>query len=192
MKNTLPSITLDGVKAWFSENLLLFLTFTGVLSGFILGIFLRAVELSPETILLIAYPGELFMRLLKLMILPLIIASLITGAASLNAKMNGMIALRTIVFFIVTSLLSACVGLVLVIAIHPGNPETKTLLGAGLTVQVFLTLPLFILSGTTDEKKIDIIDNFLDLGRNLIPDNLFQAAFQTVRNHGQVYIRISF
>ena len=181
MKKTLPSITLDGVKAWFSENLLLFLTFTGVLSGFILGIFLRAVELSPETILLIAYPGELFMRLLKLMILPLIIASLITGAASLNAKMNGMIALRTIVFFIVTSLLSACVGLVMVIVIHPGNPETKTLLGAGLTVQVFLTLPLFILSGTTAEKKIDIVDNFLDLGRNLIPDNLFRAAFETVR-----------
>ena len=34
--------------------------------------------------------------------------------------------------------------------------------------------------GTTEEKKIDMIDNFLDLGRNLIPDNLFRAAFQTV------------
>eukprot|EP00092_Neocalanus_flemingeri_P040388 GFUD01043987.1.p1 GENE.GFUD01043987.1~~GFUD01043987.1.p1 ORF type:complete len:516 (-),score=93.80 GFUD01043987.1:82-1629(-) len=163
MKKNLPSITMDGVKAWFRENMLLLLTFTGVLSGFVLGTFLRALELSPETILLIAYPGELFMRLLKLMILPLIIASLITGAAGLNAKMNGMIALRTIVFFIATSLLSACVGLVLVIALHPGNPETKTLLG----------------SGTTIDKKIDIMDNFLDLGRNLIPDNLFKAAFQT-------------
>jgi len=164
MMTSLPILTVAGVKAWLKENLLLVLTFTGVLSGFILGTFLRVMELESETILLIAYPGELFMRLLKLMILPLIIASLITGAASLNAKMNGMIALRTIVYFIVTSLFSACVGLVLVIAIHPGNPETKTLLG----------------SGTTEEKKIDIVDNFLDLGRNLIPDNLFQAAFQTV------------
>jgi len=164
MMKSLPTITMSGIRAWLKENLLLVLTFTGVLSGFFFGILLRTLELSPETILLIAYPGELFMRLLKLMILPLIIASLITGAASLNAKMNGMIALRTIVFFILTSLLSACVGLVLVITIHPGNPETKILLG----------------SGTTDEKKIDIIDNFLDLGRNLIPDNLFQAAFQTV------------
>ena len=131
MMKSFLNINMDGVKVWLKENLLLFLTFIGVLSGFILGILLRSLELSPETILLIAYPGELFMRLLKLMILPLIIASLITGAASLNAKMNGMIALRTIVFFIVTSLLSACVGLVLVIAIHPGNPETKTLLGSG-------------------------------------------------------------
>jgi len=161
--NNFPKLTMDSMKTWLKENLLLFLTFTGVLSGFVLGICLRTFDLSQEAILLIAYPGELFMRLLKLMILPLIIASLITGAASLNAKMNGMIALRTIAYFIITSLLSACVGLVLVIIIHPGNPEVKTLLG----------------SGTTEEKKIDITDNFLDLGRNLIPDNLFRAAFQT-------------
>ena len=65
MKMSLPILTVDGVKAWLKENLLLFLTFTGVLSCFIFGIFLRKMELSPETILLIAYPGELFMRLLK-------------------------------------------------------------------------------------------------------------------------------
>ena len=130
MKN-FPKITMEGMKTWLKENLLLFLTFTGVISGFALGITLRTFDPSQEAILLIAYPGELFMRLLKLMILPLIIASLITGAASLNAKMNGMIALRTIVYFIVTSLLSACVGLVLVVAIHPGNPEVKKVLGSG-------------------------------------------------------------
>ena len=131
MMNNFPKLTMDSMKTWLKENLLLFLTFTGVLSGFVLGICLRTFDLSQEAILLIAYPGELFMRLLKLMILPLIIASLITGAASLNAKMNGMIALRTIAYFIITSLLSACVGLVLVIIIHPGNPEVKTLLGSG-------------------------------------------------------------
>ena len=126
-----PEMTLDRMRNWLNENLLLILTFAGVLGGFLLGIFLRIMDLSEESILLIAYPGELFMRLLKLMILPLIIASLITGAASLNAKMNGMIALRTILYFIATSLISACVGLVLVLIIHPGNPEVKTLLGSG-------------------------------------------------------------
>ena len=95
MKQSLPSISLEGAMAWLRENLLLFLTFSGVVSGFVLGLGLRHLELESETILLLAYPGELFMRLLKLMILPLIIASLITGAASLNAKMNGMIAMRT-------------------------------------------------------------------------------------------------
>ena len=146
MMNSFPKITMEGMKGWLKENLLLFLTFTGVLSGFVLGILLRTFDLSQETILLIAYPGELFMRLLKLMILPLIIASLITGSASLNAKMNGMIALRTIVYFTVTSLISACVGLVLVIAIHPGNPEVKTLLGSGSNYIAFnVSKHLFLL-----------------------------------------------
>ena len=122
MRN-IPSHNFDRTKAWSKENLLLCLTFTGVISGFILGIFLRMFEPSIKTILLISYPGELFMRLLKMMILPLIIASLITEAVSLNAKMNGMIALGTIVFVIITSLLSACVGLVMVVTIHLGDPQ---------------------------------------------------------------------
>ena len=87
------------------------------------------------------------------------------GAASLNAKMNGMIALRTVSLFLVTSLISAIIGLVLVILVHPGDSETKETLGAG----------------QTEERKIDIVDNFLDLGRNLFPDNIFKASFMTVR-----------
>ena len=163
MKQSIPEISMEGVKAWLRENLLLVATFSGVIGGFILGLGLRPLELEKDTILLLAYPGELFMRLLKLMILPLVIASLITGAASLNAKMNGMMALRTIIFFMVTSLLAACVGLVLVIAVHPGTPEMKAVVG----------------DGVQEERKIDILDNFLDLGRNVVPNNLFQATFQT-------------
>merc|ERR1712001_392805 len=145
------------------ENLLLVITFSGVFLGVFIGIVLKPLDLDNMSISYIAYPGELFMRLLKLMILPLIIASIITGSASLNAKMNGMVALRTIVYFLTTSLISALVGLVLVLWIHPGDPETKKLVG----------------DGNTEERKIDVVDNFLDLGRNLFPDNLFQASFQT-------------
>ena len=81
--------------------------------------------------------------------------------------MNGMIALRTILFFILTSLLSAVVGLCLVVAVHPGDPDTKAEMNTTTT-------------NLLADKKGDIMDNFLDLGRNLVPDNLFQAAFETV------------
>jgi len=156
-------LTVAGAWIWLKENLLLAATFSGVVLGILLGLLLRPLELEQESIELIAYPGELFMRLLKLMILPLVIASLITGAASLNAKMNGMIALRTMVYFLATSMLASLVGLVLVVVIHPGNPETKADLGDGIT----------------EERKLSILDNFMDLGRNTLPDNLFQAAFLT-------------
>jgi len=151
------------VSRWVLDNLLLILTFSGVVTGVVCGLGLRHYEPSKFTINIIAYPGELFMRLLKLMILPLVIASLITGSASLNAKMSGMIAFRTITYFLLTSLLSATVGLVLVVSIHPGDYTMKQVLG----------------DGNTEAKKTDIVDTFLDLGRNLLPDNLFQAAFQS-------------
>ena len=51
-------------------------------SGVVCGLGLRHYEPSQFIINIIAYPGELFMRLLKLMILPLVIASLITGKKS--------------------------------------------------------------------------------------------------------------
>jgi len=163
MKQGMRELTYQRFKTWLSQNMLLVITFSGVSFGVLIGILLRRYDLDDHTIYYIGYPGELFMRLLKLMILPLIIASLITGAASLNAKMNGMIALRTIVYFLVTSLISALIGLALVLIVHPGNPETKDQLG----------------EGNTAERKVDIVDNFMDLGRNLFPDNLFLASFKT-------------
>merc|ERR1719270_2346469 len=125
MKPGMKKASIDLFMAWLKRNMLLVITFAGVSLGVLVGLLLRKYQLDSVTVSYIAYPGELFMRLLKLMILPLIIASLITGSASLNAKMNGMVALRTIVYFLVTSLISALVGLVLVLWIHPGNPETK-------------------------------------------------------------------
>ena len=79
MKPEVKKITLESCKAWLRQNLLLVITFSGVSFGVLFGILLKRCDLSPETINYIGYPGELFMRLLKLMILPLIIASLITG-----------------------------------------------------------------------------------------------------------------
>ena len=79
MKPEMSQVTVSGLKSWLVENLLLVITFSGVSLGVIIGILLKTLDLDPLTISYIGYPGELFMRLLKLMILPLIIASLITG-----------------------------------------------------------------------------------------------------------------
>ena len=95
------------LKAWLASNILLLLTAGGVGAGLGLGLALRPLHLAPALVSLLAYPGELFMRLLKLMILPLVVASLVSGAASLNAKTNGKIAARTIVYFLSTSLISS-------------------------------------------------------------------------------------
>ncbi|XP_034174029.2 excitatory amino acid transporter 2 isoform X3 [Osmia lignaria lignaria] len=153
-------VTAD-TRKFIRENLLLVVTLSGVMFGVLLGFGLRPLNLGDDAVMLISYPGELFMRLLKLMILPLVIASLISGSASLNARMNGMIAVRTLVYFILTSLLNAVLGVVLVLLIHPGNPGIRK-------------------SMTTSHsgRAVNILDSLLDLGRNMFPDNIFQAAFQ--------------
>merc|ERR1719422_1196351 len=148
MKPGMKKASIDLFMAWLKRNMLLVITFSGVVTGVVCGLGLRHYEPSQFIINIVAYPGELFMRLLKLMILPLVIASLITGSASLNAKMNGMIALRTILFFILTSLLSAVVGLCLVVIAHPGDPNTRPDINTTTT-------------NILADKKGDIMDNFL-------------------------------
>ncbi|CAG0886527.1 unnamed protein product [Darwinula stevensoni] len=131
------------------QNLLLIVTVVGVFTGVILGFGLRTLEPSRTTILVISYPGEIFMRLLRLMILPLVISSLVSGSASLNAKMNGKIAMRTIAWFLATSFLNAIIGTLLAIAIRPGW---------GLSEELASMKP--------DRKDdVSILDSFLDLGR---------------------------
>lgn len=61
------------------SNMLLVLTIAGVLMGLGLGFLGRLANLTPQSITLVSFPGELLMRMLKMFILPLIISSLISG-----------------------------------------------------------------------------------------------------------------
>lgn len=115
------------------------------------GFSLRPLRLGTDAIMLISYPGELFMRILKLMILPLVISSLIAGSASLNARMNGRIALRTLVYFATTSFFNALLGICLVLLIHPGNPGMHS--GDSLAAR------------GAERKTSNLLDSLLDLGR---------------------------
>ncbi|XP_053663247.1 excitatory amino acid transporter [Anopheles marshallii] len=151
-----------------ADNKLILITLSGVLLGVIIGFTFRPLGLSSDSLMLIAYPGELFMRVLKLMILPLVIASLISGSSSLNAKLNGKIALRTFVYFLTTSLLNAILGTTLALIIHPGNPTTDDAVHSDLLRDTSLS----------KAKTVSLMDSVLDLGRNIFPDNIFQAALQ--------------
>lgn len=61
------------------QNALVVLTIAGVVIGVVLGIALRESPLSRIEIAYFSFPGELLLRMLKMIILPLIICSLITG-----------------------------------------------------------------------------------------------------------------
>ncbi|MCH7618562.1 MAG: dicarboxylate/amino acid:cation symporter [Candidatus Marinimicrobia bacterium] len=85
--------------------------FLGVIVGSLFG----------ERILWISFLGDIFLRLLKMIIIPLIIASIISGVTSIgSAKKLGNLGAKTFIYYISTSLLAIITGLILVNIVKPG------------------------------------------------------------------------
>lgn len=83
----------------------------GAASGYWLG----------ESVHYFSFIGTLFLRALKMIIVPLIATSIITGVAGVgNAGNMGRMGIRTFAYYITTSLLAILVGLLLVNIIQPG------------------------------------------------------------------------
>ena len=77
--------------------------------------------LAPTASENIGFLGDLFLRLLKMIIIPLIFTSLVSGVASLgNARSVGRVGIRTVVFYTMSTTLAISVGLALVNIIKPG------------------------------------------------------------------------
>ncbi len=95
----------------------------GMFAGVLLGIALSFTSFGPEFIKNWIKPfGTIFINLLKLIAMPLILASLIKGVSDLKdisklSQMGG----RTIAIYLCTTILAVVMGLVLVNTLQPGN-----------------------------------------------------------------------
>lgn len=66
--------------------------------------------------------GELFIRLLKMVIIPLIVATVLVGIASLgDIRKMGRMGWQTILFYVGSMLVATTTGIILVNAINPGD-----------------------------------------------------------------------
>lgn len=104
----------------------------------------------------VSWMGEIFLRALKMIIIPLILSSIISGVANIgNAESIGRLGFKTISYYLSTSILAILTGLVLVNLFKPG-------IGADLNLK----------------QPVDIGLENDTLGRTLIkiiPDNIFDA-----------------
>ena len=74
-----------------------------------------------ENALFVAPLGTIFMRLLKMIIVPLILFSITTGVASLgDSKTLGRMGAKTFIYYFITSIFAILVGLILTNIIQPG------------------------------------------------------------------------
>ncbi|WKX93765.1 hypothetical protein Q1695_011211 [Nippostrongylus brasiliensis] len=156
-------MTAKQIGTWAGRNLLLILTIAGVVIGVVGGGLLRFLHLGPEATKFIGFPGELFMNMLKAMILPLIVASLISGLSQLDSSTSGKLGRRAVLYYVLTTAHAVLLGIVIVMLIHPGDPSIKAVTET---------------SNTKIANKLTVSDKFLDLLRNMMPENIVRSTFQ--------------
>ena len=156
----------EKIWTWFKNNGLLVFTIASVVLGVVIGCFMRYWTYDDDFVMIIGFPGDLLMRMLKMLIIPLITSSMISGLAQLDAKSSGRMGSRAIAYYFGTTLLAAVLGIILVLAIHPGNPKIKQ---------------EAMKSVKTTDTRVSTLDAMFDLVRNMFPENLLQAAFSQVK-----------
>ena len=106
------------------------------------------------------WAGVIFLRALNMIIVPLILCSIITGVASVGEGSNlGRLGLKTMGFYVLSTLFAIVTGLVLVTSIKPG-------VGAELGFSAF------------DEGIAIASEKFSDTLIKIIPTNVFEALSQ--------------
>jgi Na+/H+-dicarboxylate symporter len=111
----------------------------------------------PQDVRYVKWMGDLFLRGLKMIIVPLILTSIVTGVANMgDAQDLGKLGLKTIVYYLTTSLFAILTGLLLVNLIQPG-------VGADLGFSKSI-------------EGIDISSQGLgNVLMKIVPNNIFQA-----------------
>lgn len=108
------------------------LIFVGMIGGLLVGLGLWAIKRSPNETYQAVYTHTLwwldlfgptvFMGALKMIIAPLILASIVSGVTSLpNMKELGAIGWKTLVYYFCTTTIAVIIGLVFVLSIQPGK-----------------------------------------------------------------------
>ena len=69
----------------------------------------------------VRYGGELFLRMLKCLILPLIISSLIAAIGGLDLSFSRKLGFRAIAYYMTTTICAVILGIILVSVIKPGS-----------------------------------------------------------------------
>src|ERR1700736_546058 len=118
---------------------------------------------------LFEFLGTIFINLLKMVVVPLISASIITGVASVGTGRDlGRLGVKTLAFYVFTTLLSVLIALALVDLIKPGivnGVPARSLLALEASSDV-------VKSSVQQRASVTVFDTLL----GIVPTNILQAA----------------
>jgi len=131
-----------GILGWYFRSNLLARILVGLILGAIVGVVLGFFPDSVKPFVDNSkFFGDLFIRLLKMIVVPVILFSLIAGAASIDPGRLGRVGIKIMVYYLFTSALAVAIGLVFANILQPG--AGFNIVGtAGIQGKAAATLPI--------------------------------------------------
>lgn len=159
----------------------------GMILGLLWGLLSSVLGFNEFTTDYIRPFGTIFINLLKLIAVPLVLASLVVGVASLNditklSRMGG----KTIAIYMVTTVFAISIGLGVVNIMQPGGAlpaETRATLTESYVDNV---------EGRDDDARELLERSPLDFFVDIVPENFFEAASNNTNMLQVVFIAIIF
>ena len=143
----------------------------GLVLGLLYGIFAASQGLASFTNDWVAPFGKIFLNLLKLIAVPLVLSSLITGVASLSdTKKLSRIGGKTITIYVLTTAVAVTIGLISVNILQPGDtvPEDmKTKLQ-----ETYKSAASGRMEAAEEVKDRSVLQPLVDM----VPSNVFSSA----------------
>lgn len=141
-----------GVFDFYFKTNLLVKILVGLILGAIFGIIFQNAN---EAIAFFKPLGDLFIKLLKMIVVPVVICTLIVGASSIAPSKLGKVGLKVVIFYMATSFFAIVVGLLVGNVLKPG---------VGLEIANVV--------GSSKEAKAPTM---IEILLNIVPSNPFNA-----------------
>jgi proton glutamate symport protein len=142
----------------------------GALAGWVLGpdASLGSIKLLPIFDLI----GTMFINLLKMLIVPLILSSVITGVAGLGSGPDlGRLGAKTLTFYVATTLIAVLIALMVINVVEPGVQEGQPVRGMlALTADA-----AEVAQGVMHRADTSVLESI----RAAVPANIVEAAANT-------------
>lgn len=136
-----------------------------ILTGLFLGIIVGAIFYkNPEVETYLKPLGDIFLHLIKMVVVPIVISSIVVGVAGLgNAKKLGTLGFKTILYFEIVTTLAIVLGILIANIFQPGTGVNLSELTKG-----------DISSYVQTEQEIEQ-GGHLDFIVNIVPTNIFES-----------------
>jgi Na+/H+-dicarboxylate symporter len=124
-----------GWLSWYFNFNLLYRILIGLVLGALLGIIFK------DKILWVAPFGALFVRLLKMIMMPIILSTLIVGSSSISPATLGKVGIRIVLLYLVTSAFAVVIGLLMGTIFQP-SAAAESLVVAGAAGKAAASQPV--------------------------------------------------